>query len=38
MKLLRSSAIALVLAGTAISLPARAADSEMTVFDWAGFE
>ena len=35
MKLLRSSAIALVLAGTAISLPARAADSEMTVFDWA---
>ena len=38
MKLLRSSAIALVLAGTAISMPARAADSELTVFDWAGFE
>ncbi|KGJ05137.1 spermidine/putrescine transport system substrate-binding protein [Paracoccus halophilus] len=38
MKLLRSSAIALVLAGTAASLPARAADPELTVFDWAGFE
>ena len=38
MKLLRSSALALVLAGTAISQPARAADPELTVFDWAGFE
>ena len=38
MKHLRSSAIALILAGTAISQPARAADPELTVFDWAGFE
>ncbi|MTH77279.1 ABC transporter substrate-binding protein [Paracoccus aestuariivivens] len=36
MKLLRSSALALVLNGMAI--PALAADSELTVFDWAGFE
>ena len=38
MTFLRSSAIALILAGTALSAPARAADSELTVFDWAGFE
>ena len=38
MTLLRSSAIALALTASALSLPARAADSELTVFDWAGFE
>jgi spermidine/putrescine transport system substrate-binding protein len=38
MKLLRSSALALVLSGVALAAPARAADPELTVFDWAGFE
>ena len=38
MKLLRSSAIALILSGMALAAPVRAADSELTVFDWAGFE
>ncbi|MDS9468690.1 extracellular solute-binding protein [Paracoccus sp. MBLB3053] len=38
MKLLRSSALALVLSGAALAAPVHAADSELTVFDWAGFE
>lgn len=36
MKLLRSSAIALVIGS--VAAPSFAADRELTVFDWAGFE
>ncbi|MDT1061551.1 extracellular solute-binding protein [Paracoccus sp. CPCC 101403] len=38
MKLLRSSALSLILTGAALAMPAHAADSQLTVFDWAGFE
>ena len=38
MTLLRSSAAALLLSGSLLAVPALAADPELTVFDWAGFE
>lgn len=38
MNLLRSSAIALILTTTSLVGPAFAADPDLTVFDWAGFE
>ena len=38
MTLLRSSAAALLLSGSVLAVPALAADPELTVFDWAGFE
>ena len=34
----RSTALALVLAAGSLATPALAADKELTVFDWAGFE